>query len=82
MANSIYFLNIEVIFLCSIYHCNISAIGADTLMSPESVVSWLLEHPEVAAEDSDSLSSVYDSDTESVSYENGLAGQGLNQFVS
>ncbi|CAH1964040.1 unnamed protein product [Acanthoscelides obtectus] len=46
------------------------AIGADSLTTPESVVSWLLEHPEVAAEgDADSVSSVYDSDTESASYD-------------
>lgn len=59
------------------------AIGADNLMTPESVVSWLLEHPEVAAEDSDSLSSVYESDTESISYDNALGGaQALTQYVS
>ncbi|CAG9815802.1 unnamed protein product [Phaedon cochleariae] len=56
------------------------AIGPDNLTTPESIVSWLLEHPEVAAEDSDSLSSVYDSETESISYENVLGAQALNQY--
>ncbi|XP_018562377.1 E3 ubiquitin-protein ligase HERC2 isoform X2 [Anoplophora glabripennis] len=56
------------------------AIGTENLMTPESVVSWLLEHPEVAAEDSDSLSSVYESDTESVSYDNALGAQALTQY--
>ncbi|KAJ8962033.1 hypothetical protein NQ314_005815 [Rhamnusium bicolor] len=56
------------------------AIGPDSLMTPESIVSWLLEHPEVAAEDSDSLSSVYESDTESVSYDNAIGAQALNQY--
>lgn len=51
-------------------------------MTPESVVGWLLEHPEVAAEDSDSLSSVYESDTESISYDNALGAQALTQYVS
>lgn len=46
-------------------------------MTPESVISWLLEHPEVAAEDTDSISSVYDSDTESISLDNALGAQGV-----
>ncbi|CAH1128754.1 unnamed protein product [Ceutorhynchus assimilis] len=55
------------------------AISPETLMSPESIVGWLLEHPEVAAEDTESMSSVYESDTESVSYDNatGLAVAGF-----
>lgn len=55
------------------------AIAPD-YMSPESIVSWLLEHPEVAAEDSDSLSSVYDSETESISYDNALGAQSTNPY--
>ncbi|XP_074029211.1 E3 ubiquitin-protein ligase HERC2 [Leptinotarsa decemlineata] len=56
------------------------AIGPDNLMTPESIVSWLLDHPEVAAEDSDSMSSVYDSETESVSYDNALGAQAHAQY--
>lgn len=58
------------------------AIGPDTLMSPESIIGWLLEHHVMATEDTDSLSSVYESDTESVSYDNGLGAQALPMFVS
>ncbi|KAJ8985747.1 hypothetical protein NQ317_014400 [Molorchus minor] len=39
-----------------------------------------LEHPEVAAEDSDSQSSVYESDTESFSYDNAIGAQALTQY--
>ncbi|KAG5897066.1 hypothetical protein JTB14_025882 [Gonioctena quinquepunctata] len=56
------------------------AIGPDNLMTPESIVSWLLEHPEVAAEDSDSMSSVYDSETESISYDNVLEAQAQGEY--
>lgn len=52
--------------------CYFLAISPDNLMSPESIVGWLLEHPEVAAEDTESMSSVYESDTESISYDNAL----------
>lgn len=57
------------------------AIGPDTALTPESIVSWLLEHPEVVTEDADSLSSVYDSDTESVSYDNAMGIHGFGQYV-
>uniref|UniRef100_A0A6P7FTJ3 HECT-type E3 ubiquitin transferase n=1 Tax=Diabrotica virgifera virgifera TaxID=50390 RepID=A0A6P7FTJ3_DIAVI len=56
------------------------AITPESYTTPESIVSWLLEHPEVAAEDSDSLSSVYDSETESISYDNALGAQSLNPY--
>ncbi|XP_056632300.1 E3 ubiquitin-protein ligase HERC2 isoform X1 [Diorhabda sublineata] len=56
------------------------AITPDSYTTPESIVSWLLEHPEVAAEDSDSLSSVYDSETESISYDNALGAQSMNTY--
>ncbi|XP_060526978.1 E3 ubiquitin-protein ligase HERC2 [Cylas formicarius] len=46
-------------------------VTRDDPINPESIVGWLLEHPEIAAEDTESLSSVYESDTESVSYDNG-----------
>ncbi|XP_030756884.1 E3 ubiquitin-protein ligase HERC2 [Sitophilus oryzae] len=55
------------------------AINPESLMSPESIVGWLLEHPEVAAEDTESMSSVYESDTESISYDNAL-GQSLGVY--
>lgn len=51
------------------------------MLTPESIVSWLLEHPEVVADDADSLSSVYDSDTESASYDNALGVHGFGQYV-
>lgn len=47
------------------------AIGADNFTTPENIVGWLLEHPEVAASDTDSISSMPESDTESASYDNG-----------
>ncbi|XP_066141939.1 E3 ubiquitin-protein ligase HERC2 isoform X1 [Euwallacea fornicatus] len=52
------------------------AITPENLMNPESIVGWLLEHPEVAAEDTESMSSVYESDTESISYDNALGTGG------
>lgn len=52
------------------------------MTTPESIVGWLLDHPEAAASDTDSSSSVCDSDTESVSYDNGNAMQPFVQFVS
>lgn len=51
------------------------------MTTPESIVCWLLEHPEVAASDTESLSSMCESDTESVSYDNGNAMQPFVQFV-
>lgn len=61
----------------------LAAIGPDSLTTPESIVGWLLEHPEVAASDTDSLSSLCDSDTESVSYDNASnAVQPFGPFVS
>ncbi|KAL1491483.1 hypothetical protein ABEB36_012074 [Hypothenemus hampei] len=56
------------------------AVNPDNLMSPESIVGWLLEHPEVSAEDTESMSSVYESDTESISYDNAL-GQCASDYV-
>ncbi|XP_050303138.1 E3 ubiquitin-protein ligase HERC2 [Anthonomus grandis grandis] len=49
----------------------------ETVVVEESVICWLLEHPEIAQEDTESMSSVYESDTESLSYElGGLGGAG------
>ncbi|XP_044262446.1 E3 ubiquitin-protein ligase HERC2 isoform X2 [Tribolium madens] len=56
------------------------AIGPESLTTPESIVTWLLEHPETAISDTDSSSSVCESDTESVSYDNGNAMQPFVQF--
>lgn len=64
-----------------LFFYSVLAIGPDTALTPESIVSWLLEHPEVVADDADSLSSVYDSDTESVSYDNALGIHGFGQYV-
>lgn len=64
-----------------LYTLYFSAIGPDIALTPESIVSWLLEHPEVVTDDADSLSSVYDSDTESVSYDNALGIHGYGQYV-
>ncbi|KAJ8950701.1 hypothetical protein NQ318_012781 [Aromia moschata] len=74
---------VEMGFTKKAVECAIKSlsIGPDSVMTPESIVSWLLEHPEVAAEDSDSLSSVYESDTESFSYDNALGAQALSQYV-
>ncbi|XP_044756400.1 E3 ubiquitin-protein ligase HERC2 [Coccinella septempunctata] len=53
----------------------ILSIEGDNITNPESVVAWLLEHPKVATSESESTSSVYESDTESVSYADGTAAQ-------
>ncbi|XP_048524463.1 E3 ubiquitin-protein ligase HERC2 [Dendroctonus ponderosae] len=55
------------------------AIAPENLVSPEVVISWLLEHPEVAAEDTESISSIYESDTESFSYDNAI-GQCMGTY--
>nr|KAF7263608.1 hypothetical protein GWI33_001634 [Rhynchophorus ferrugineus] len=55
------------------------AINPENLVSPETIVGWLLEHPEIAAEDTESMSSVYESDTESISYDNGT-GQCMGAY--
>lgn len=57
-------------------------IGSDGLLTPEIIVSWLLEHPEVTASDTESLSSYYSSDSESVSEKLDLALQALEDYVS
>lgn len=61
-----------VIYIFLKWFVYLLAISPENLMSPESIVGWLLEHPEVAAEDTESVSSVYESDTESISYDNAL----------
>lgn len=60
---------------------NFSAIEGDNITNPGSVVAWLLEHPKVATSESESTSSVYESDTESVSYADGAGAQPLAQYV-
>ncbi|KAF5270348.1 hypothetical protein FQR65_LT05536 [Abscondita terminalis] len=57
----------------------IKSIGIipETLLTPESVVSWLLEHPDVPISDTDSLSS-YGSDSESVSDQNDMTPHSLD----
>ncbi|KAK9875133.1 hypothetical protein WA026_005926 [Henosepilachna vigintioctopunctata] len=50
----------------------ILSIEGDHVTTPESVVAWLLEHPKIARSESESSSSVYESDTESVSYADGI----------
>lgn len=52
------------------------------LVSPETIVSWLLEHPEVTASDTESLSSYYSSDSESASEQIDIALQSLGDYVS
>lgn len=51
-------------------------------MTPEVVVSWLLEHPEITASDTESFSSYYSSDEESVSEQLDIALSTLEESVS
>lgn len=60
----------------------VSAIEEDNITNPESVVAWLLEHPKIATSDSEGTSSIYESDTESVSYADGTGAQSLALYVS
>ncbi|XP_017782464.1 PREDICTED: E3 ubiquitin-protein ligase HERC2 isoform X2 [Nicrophorus vespilloides] len=51
----------------------------DSLITPENIISWLLEHPDVVASDTESLSSYYSSDTESASDQIDLAMNSLGE---
>lgn len=54
----------------------------DTLITPETVIAWLLEHPDVVFSDSESTaSSVYDSESDSVSEVNSANQQLLSDAV-
>ncbi|CAH0559020.1 unnamed protein product [Brassicogethes aeneus] len=57
------------------------AIGPESLVTPETIVGWLLEHPDYVADDSDSVSSAYDSDSESLSYDNAMNAQALAPYA-
>lgn len=56
-------------------------LATETLLTPEIIVSWLLEHPEVAASDTESLSSYYSSDSESASEQIDMALHSLGECV-
>ncbi|KAL3277032.1 hypothetical protein HHI36_012394 [Cryptolaemus montrouzieri] len=58
----------------------ILSIEGDNVTTPESVVAWLLEHPKIATSETESTSSVYESDTESVSYADGIAAQSVAPY--
>ncbi|KAF5273445.1 hypothetical protein FQA39_LY07462 [Lamprigera yunnana] len=62
----------------------IKSIGIipESLITPESVVSWLLEHPDVPVSDTDSLSSYCGSDSESVSDQNEVTPHSMEECVS
>lgn len=47
--------------------CFFLGILPDTLITPESIIAWLLEHADAILSDSESTSSIYDSESDSVS---------------
>lgn len=55
-------------------------LATETLLTPEIIVSWLLEHPEVAASDTESLSSYYSSESEEASEQIDVALHSLGEL--
>lgn len=61
---------------------NVTGIIPESLLTPESIIAWLLEHPDVVFSDTESTaSSVYDSDSDSVSEANSANPQLLSESV-
>ncbi|KAK5650580.1 hypothetical protein RI129_001609 [Pyrocoelia pectoralis] len=60
----------------------IKSIGIvpETLLTPESVVSWLVEHPDTTVSDTESLSSYYGSDSESISDQNEMTPHSFDDY--
>lgn len=77
---------LEILFLLSVlllvFLLFILGLIPDSLVTPETIVAWLLEHPDFIASDSETISSVYDSDTESVSEQNEVVPKNLDECVS
>lgn len=57
-------------------------VTLEGLATPEVVVAWLLEHPEITVSDTESLSSYYSSEDESCSEQPDVVLQGYGDCVS
>lgn len=57
-------------------------LATETMLTPEIIVSWLIDHPEVASDDTESVSSYYSSDdSESPSEQIDIALHSLGEYV-